>query len=325
MTLPVINVEELTRRFGDFVAVDHISFEVQPGEIVGYLGPNGSGKTTTIRMLLGLLRPSAGSATVLGFDSAHNSEEVRLRTGYMSQKFALYNELTVRENLTFYAGVYGIRDSKRIDEVLEQLELTPMIGQQVRTLSGGGRQRVALAAAIVHCPQLLLLDEPTSGVDPIARRAFWDLIYELVSRSSPDGQPGLTVLVTTHYMDEAEYCSRVAILNAGKLLALDTPSLLKELLPGKMWEIRGKGLAYKEETSNQARSLLVMLDRLTGMTGILRASLAGDYVRVQTTRKISVSDLAGRLAESGIDAAIEPSHPEMEDVFMSLIRKNNPT
>ena len=325
MANPVIRVKELTRSFGDFLAVDHVSFEVQPGEIVGYLGPNGSGKTTTIRILLGLLRPSAGSAMVLGFDAARQSEEVRMRTGYMSQKFALYNELTVRENLAFYAGVYGIRDPKRIDEVLEHLDLTTMIGQQVRHLSGGGRQRVALAAAIVHHPQLLLLDEPTSGVDPIARRSFWDLIYELVSPPAQNGQPGISVLVTTHYMDEAEYCSRVAILNAGRLLALNTPSNLKDELPGKMWEIRQKGVESKEETSNQNRSLLVVLDRLAGMPGILRASLAGDCVRALATREISISDLAGYLAGNGIDAGIEPALPEMEDVFMSLIRKNAPS
>lgn len=325
MALRAISVEELTRRFGDFVAVDHVSFEVQPGEIVGYLGPNGSGKTTTIRMLLGLLRPSEGSATVLGFDVARQSEEVRMRTGYMSQRFALYNELTVRENLAFYAGVYGMRDPKRIDEVLSHLGLAAVVGQQVRTLSGGWRQRLALAAAIVHRPQLLLLDEPTSGVDPIARRAFWDLIYELVSQPSPDAKSGITVLVTTHYMDEAEYCSRVAILNAGRLLALDTPTLLKEGLPGKMWEITRHGVASNGENPNQAGSLLLVLDRLVGMPGILRASLGGDYVRALTTQEISQADLAGYLARNGIDASIELSQPEMEDVFMSLIRRNTPS
>ncbi|MBE0696841.1 MAG: ABC transporter ATP-binding protein, partial [Anaerolineaceae bacterium] len=191
----VISVDNLTRRFGDFVAVDHISFEVEPGQVIGYLGPNGSGKTTTIRMLLGLIRPSEGTARVLGFDAARQSEQVRARTGYMSQKFALYNELTARENLAFYAGVYGVRERRRVDEVLEQLGLTLVSRQPVQTLSGGWRQRLALAAAIVHHPQLLLLDEPTSGVDPTARRAFWDLIYNLVAG-------GITILVTTHYMDE---------------------------------------------------------------------------------------------------------------------------
>jgi ABC-2 type transport system ATP-binding protein len=325
MDLPVVHVEELTRRFGNFIAVDHVSFEIQPGEVVGYLGPNGSGKTTTIRMLLGLLRPNDGSATVLGFNAARQSEEVRMRTGYMSQKFALYHELTAGENLAFYAGLYGLRDPKRINEVLDHLGLGTVIDQQVRTLSSGWRQRVALAAAIVHRPQLLLLDEPTSGVDPIARRAFWDLIYELANQPSRDGSPGITILVTTHYMDEAEYCNRVAILNAGRLLALDTPTSLKEELYGKMWEIKRKGIAFEGENPNQAGSLLVVLDQLVGMPGILRASLAGDCVRALTTQETSGADLVDYLLGKGIEASIDPSHPEMEDVFMALIRKNTPS
>jgi ABC-2 type transport system ATP-binding protein len=308
MPSPVISVEGLTRRFGSFVAVDHVSFEVQPGEIVGYLGPNGSGKTTTIRMLLGLLAPSEGSATVLGFNSFRQTEKVRARSGYMSQRFALYHELTVRENLAFYAGAYGVRDPKRIGEVLDHLGLLQVAGQQVRELSSGWRQHLALAAAIVHHPQLLLLDEPTSGVDPTARRAFWDLIYRLV-------EDGITILVTTHYMDEVEYCGKVAILNAGKLLAMDSPTQLKASIPGKMWEIR-----RSQENLDRADILLTILERLTGKTGVLRASLAGDLVRVMARREISGVDLAGYLEESGIHASIEPSQPEMEDVFLSLIQ-----
>jgi ABC-2 type transport system ATP-binding protein len=309
---PVISVAGLTRRFGDFVAVDHVSFEVQPGEVVGYLGPNGSGKTTTIRMLLGLLAASEGSATVLGFDSFRQTEKVRARSGYMSQKFALYHELTVRENLAFYAGAYGLRDPKRMDEVLDLLGLDRVAAQQVRELSGGWRQHLALAAAIVHRPQLLLLDEPTSGVAPTARRAFWDLIYRLV-------EEGITVLVTTHYMDEVEYCGRVAILNAGKLLALDSPSRLKASLPGQMWEIAREGEGFE-----RAGLLLAMLDRLTGLPGVLRAGLAGDHVRALTSHEITGADLAAYLAESGIEASVEPAQPEMEDVFLSLIGKVTP-
>jgi ABC-2 type transport system ATP-binding protein len=197
MSLPVIYVENLTRRFGDFVAVDHINFEVNAGEVVGYLGPNGSGKTTTIRMLLGLLEPTEGEATVLGFDAFKQSEEVRARSGYMSQKFAIYDDLTVLENLTFYGGVYGITDKARIAHTLEQVGLQGHEPTLTRSLSAGWRQRLALAIALVHEPKLLFLDEPTSGVDPTARRAFWDLIYELA-------ESGVTILVTTHYMDEAE-------------------------------------------------------------------------------------------------------------------------
>ena len=217
MNEPVIRVENLTRRFGDFVAVDHVNFEVHAGEVVGYLGPNGSGKTTTIRMLLGLLEPSDGKATVLGFDAFKQSEEVRARAGYMSQKFAIYDDLTVLENLTFYGGVYGITDKARIARTLELVGLEGHDSTLTRSLSAGWRQRLALGIALVHEPKLLFLDEPTSGVDPTARRAFWDLIYELAEN-------GVTILVTTHYMDEAEYCERVGIMRDGKLLAMDTPS-----------------------------------------------------------------------------------------------------
>ena len=174
----VILTENLTRRFGDFVAVDHVNFSVAAGEIVGYLGPNGSGKTTTIRMLLGLLEPSEGRATVLGYDAFSQSEEVRSRSGYMSQKFALYDDLTVRENLTFYAGIYGIRDSAAIARTIHLVSLDGHATELVKGLSAGWRQRLALGIALVHKPKLLFLDEPTSGVDPTARREFWDLIYE---------------------------------------------------------------------------------------------------------------------------------------------------
>jgi ABC-2 type transport system ATP-binding protein len=235
MTEPVISVQNLTRRFGDFVAVDHINFDVAKGEIVGYLGPNGSGKTTTIRMLLGLLIPSEGKATVLGYDVFKQSEEVRLRVGYMSQKFAIYDDLTTLENLTFYGGVYGITDKNRILDTLELVGLKEHGNTLTKDLSTGWRQRLSLGIALVHQPKLLFLDEPTSGVDPTARRAFWDLIYQLA-------EDGVTILVTTHYMDEAEYCERVGVMRDGKLLAMDTPTNLKEpLLPamyGKYMHIR---------------------------------------------------------------------------------------
>src|SRR5512139_2112994 len=231
MSEPVISVENLTRYFGDFVAVDHINFEVGAGEVVGYLGPNGSGKTTTIRMLLGLLEPSDGKATVLGFDAFKQSEEVRSRAGYMSQKFAIYDDLTVLENLTFYGGVYGITDKARVMRTLELVGLTGHESTLTHSLSAGWRQRLALGIALVHEPKLLFLDEPTSGVDPTARRAFWDLIYQLA-------EGGVTVLVTTHYMDEAEYCERVGIMRDGKLLAMDTPRALKaRVIPGTVWEV----------------------------------------------------------------------------------------
>jgi len=307
---PIISVNNLTRRFGDFLAVDHVTFDIEPGQVVGYLGPNGSGKTTTIRMLLGLLHPTEGSAYVLGYDAARQSEQVRARTGYMSQKFALYNELTVRENLTFYAGIYGVHNHERVDHLLEQLGLSSVTGQLVRTLSAGWRQRLALATAIVHQPRLLLLDEPTSGVDPTARRAFWELIYNLV-------EEGITILVTTHYMDEAEYCGRIGILNNGRLLALDTPTGLKKSLPGKMWEIFVEG-----EDADRSAPLVPVLDRLVSTPGVLRASLAGDHLRALTGMDMDKGDLVSVLNQAGFTSSrVAPAQPVMEDMFMALIRK----
>lgn len=307
---PIISVKDLTRRFGDFTAVDHITFDIEPGQVVGYLGPNGSGKTTTIRMLLGLIRPSEGSARVISYDSATQSELVRAHTGYMSQKFALYNELTGRENLIFYAGVYGVGNKQRVDELLEQLGLSAIGNQLVRTLSAGWRQRLSLAAAIVHNPQLLLLDEPTSGVDPSARRAFWELIYAQVAR-------GITILVTTHYMDESEYCGQVGILSNGRLLALDTPANLKAALPGRIWEIFLGG-----ESSDRADLLLPVLDVLSSTSGVMRTSLAGDHLRVLAKNNIRQHDLDAILTESGAaGATVKPAAPSMEDAFMSLVSR----
>jgi ABC-2 type transport system ATP-binding protein len=296
----VINVTDLTKKFGNFVAVDHISFDVYAGEVVGYLGPNGSGKTTTIRMLLGLLTPSGGQARVLGFDAARQSEQVRQLCGYMSQKFALYQELTVSENLAFYAGVYGIRDQARLEQVLHLTGLENHARQRVSSLSTGWKQRLALGTAIVHRPKLLFLDEPTSGVDPTARRAFWDLIYEVVAQ-------GVTALVTTHYMDEAEYCGRVGIMRDGKLLAMDTPSGLKETaLSGLAWDII-------------ATPALAALEALEHCACVLRAGLAGDHLRAITPADVTADLLGARLAEAGVGTTlIEPVTPTLEDVFLAL-------
>jgi ABC-2 type transport system ATP-binding protein len=294
-----IRAENLTRRFGQFVAVDHINFEVQTGQVLGYLGPNGSGKTTTIRMLLGLLHPSEGSASVLGYDVATQSELVRAHSGYMSQKFALYNDLTVRENLAFYGGVYGVRDRARLDEVLDSLGLLKVAEQRVQNLSAGWRQRLALATAIVHRPGLLFLDEPTSGVDPVARREFWDLIYGLAAQ-------GISVMVTTHYMDEAEYCGMVGIMRAGKLLAMEEPGRLKSSLPGKVWDV-------------YAEPLLAALDALEQIEGVVRAGLASDHLRVIASAGVQVEQLSQGLAGTGITVnSIDPGETTMEDVFMTL-------
>ena len=302
MNEAVIQVENLTRRFGEFVAVDHVNFDVHEGEVVGYLGPNGSGKTTTIRMLLGLLEPSDGKATVLGFDAFRQSEDVRARAGYMSQKFAIYDDLTVLENLTFYGGVYGITDKARVKRTLGLVGLAGHDSTLTRSLSAGWRQRLALGIALVHEPKLLFLDEPTSGVDPTARRAFWDLIYELAGN-------GVTILVTTHYMDEAEYCERVGIMRDGKLLAMDTPSKLKrELIPGNVWEV-------------YAEPLQVALDVLPDLDGVLRVGLAGDHLRTITERGKMKEDLLKVLESKNVNVReVVIGEPTLEDVFISLAR-----
>jgi ABC-2 type transport system ATP-binding protein len=301
MTETVISVQNLTRRFGEFVAVDHINFEVAKGEIVGYLGPNGSGKTTTIRMLLGLLTPSDGKATVLGYDVFKQSEEVRLRVGYMSQKFAIYDDLTTFENLTFYGGVYGITDKTRIQHTLELVGLKGHENTLTRDMSTGWRQRLSLGIALVHEPKLLFLDEPTSGVDPTARRAFWDLIYELAEQ-------GVTILVTTHYMDEAEYCERVGVMRDGKLLAMDTPTNLKRsIITGDVWEV-------------YARPLEQGLDILAAMNGVERVGLAGDHLRVISSQ-VKQEAIKSLLSKENIEVEkIERGEATLEDVFLSLAR-----
>jgi ABC-2 type transport system ATP-binding protein len=297
---PAIQVDNLTRRFGDFVAVDHVSFDVQPGEIVGYLGPNGCGKTTTIRMLLGLLVPSEGRASVLGFDSARQTEQIRARCGYMSQKFAIYDDLSVWENLQFYGGVYGINNRRSLQGTLAHVGLTGHERALTRELSTGWRQRLALAIALVHGPRLLFLDEPTSGVDPNARRAFWDLIYDLAAE-------GVTILVTTHYMDEAEYCQRVGMMRSGKLLALDTPLQLKEkFVLGTVYEL-------------YTPALLAGLAALEASPLVLRAGLAGDHLRAIAKKGVEADELGRVLAEAGAPAqTIQPGEPGLEDVFVQL-------
>ncbi len=314
MAETVIEVNGLTKRFGDFVAVNRVSFAVQAGEVVGYLGPNGSGKTTTIRMLLGLLQPSQGEARVLGYNIRTQAESVRPLVGYMSQKFALYEDLTVRENLEFYAGIYSVpgRERKeRAKEVMDVIGLSsssssgsPSSLTAGRTrageLSGGWRQRLALGCALIHRPQLLFLDEPTSGVDPSARRRFWDLIYDLASR-------GTTIFVTTHYMDEAEHCGRLGIMFRGQLLAMDTPSGLKATaLPGAAWDVI-------------ISPLLEGLAALQRVPGVAQAALAGGKLRAITTNGHTAESIANALAGLGIaGATVERAEPTLEDVFIAL-------
>jgi len=223
MTEPAILVRDLTRRFDGFTAVDHVSFEVKPGEVFGFLGANGAGKTTAIRMLIGLLQPSSGSARVAGYDVARETEQVKRRIGYMSQRFSLYEDLTPRENIRLYGGIYGLTRAQirqRTAEMLDRLGFSSVADTAVRSLPLGWRQKLAFSVALVHQPRIVFLDEPTSGVDPITRRQFWELIYDAASR-------GTTVLVTTHYVDEAEYCDRVSIMVAGRIAAMGTPAALK--------------------------------------------------------------------------------------------------
>jgi ABC-2 type transport system ATP-binding protein len=308
MTEIVIDVQKLTKRFGDFTAVDHISFTSQAGEVLGYLGPNGSGKTTTIRMLLGLLQPSDGEAQVLGFNIRTQAESIRPLVGYMSQKFALYDELTVFENLDFYAGVYDVprrERSNRVHDVLELLGLLDRKHERASDLSGGWRQRLALGTALVHRPRLLFLDEPTSGVDPSARRTFWDLIYNLAAR-------GTTIFVTTHYMDEAEHCNRVGIMFRGQLLALDTPSGLKaSALHGAAWDV---------SPDHGGSSLINALSALNGVPGVVRAGLASDRLRVITAPNAHTAESLSKVMQTAgfAGAAIERVEPTLEDVFIAL-------
>jgi ABC-2 type transport system ATP-binding protein len=307
----IISAHGLTKRFGDFTAVDGVTFDVQPGEVVGCLGPNGSGKTTTIRMLCGILRPTAGSALVMGEDVVRNPEGVKRQIGYMSQKFALYDDLNVYENLAFYAGVYDVPldlQKARLDEILHMAGLEGRNRKLTGNLSGGWRQRLALGCALVHRPPLLFLDEPTSGVDPVARREFWDLIYTLAAG-------GTTIFVTTHYMDEAEHCGRVGFMHSGRLLAFDTPRALKEQqLHGAAWAL-------------DVHPLLEAVEVLSQLPGIAQARLHGDRAQIiVASGEWSQEALTSRLAGHGLTVnGIETVDPTLDDVFTLLAHREPAT
>ncbi|NQW36788.1 MAG: ABC transporter ATP-binding protein [Flavobacteriales bacterium] len=225
----IIQVENLTKAFGDFTAVNAISFEVKKGEIFGFLGANGAGKTTAMKMLIGISRPTSGKATVAGFDVYKNPDAIKKNIGYMSQKFALYDDLTVKENITFYGGIYGLsrkQIKEKTNQLLEELGLQKIVGELVGSLPLGWKQKLSFSVALLHEPKIVFLDEPTGGVDPITRRQFWEMIYKTAHN-------GTTIFVTTHYMDEAEYCDRVSIMVDGKIEALDTPKKLKEQFKAK--------------------------------------------------------------------------------------------
>jgi len=304
---PAVHIDKLVKRFGDFVAVDNVSIEVARGEIFGFLGPNGAGKSTTIRILCGLLAPTSGRATVGGFDVATQSELVRQHIGYMSQKFSLYDDLSVEENIEFFGGVYGVSPEtlpQRRDYVLRMASLEDKRTVTTRELPGGLKQRLALGCAILHEPPILFLDEPTSGVDPVARRNFWDLIYQL-------SEAGHTIFVTTHYMDEAEYCHRVALMYAGRVIALGSPTELKQAF--------GQHHLLMLETSN----LLGAMRALQGRKGIVDVAVFGSglHVRVDDEAR-AIEEIRPALAAAGIKLdGLDPIPPSMEDVFVGLIEE----
>lgn len=300
-----VSVDRLTRVFGDFTAVDQVSFEVRKGEIFGFLGPNGAGKTTTIKMLAGLLLPTSGSGTVAGFDVLTETESIKRSIGYMSQLFSLYGDLTVEENIAFFSGLNGVpraRRAERRDWVLEMAGLKEQRGRLARDLPLGYKQRLALGCAVLHEPSILFLDEPTSGVDPISRRRFWDLIYTLT-------EEGITVFVSTHYMEEAEYCHRLALMNRGRLIALDTPARLRIGMREPLLELR---------TSDTLKTV----DVLQGQPEVIEAALFGRavhaVVRDVTRARASIPAL---LESHGVTVQeIREVSPSLEDVFVSLVR-----
>ena len=303
----VIEVESLTKRFGKFTAVDGVSFAVRRGEIFGFLGPNGAGKSTTIRMLCGLLGSSAGTARVGGFDINREPEQVRQQLGYMSQRFSLYKDLTAQENLSFFGGMYGLDGARLKERGAAVVAMTGLAGvekQLAGTLSGALQQRLALACAILHEPPILFLDEPTSGVDPIARRMFWALIHELSGR-------GVTVLVTTHFMDEAEFCSRIGFINAGKLIALDTPTALK------------RGAVEEDLFEAEPVTLHGAAENLAGLEGVTASAYFGTRLHIFCRRQAyTAATLTAAATARGVPVRnIAPVAPTLEDAFVRLAQK----
>src|ERR1700726_4978180 len=306
-----ILAKNLVRRFGHFVPVDGLSFRVEKGEIFGFLGPNGSGKTTVIKMLTGLLPLSEGSAWVEGLDVGTDAESVRERIGYMAQKFSLYDDLTVTENLQFYGRIYSLppaRMKQRIDEIVQLHGLGPYMNRLAARLSGGWKQRLALGCAMLHEPKLLFLDEPTAGIDPVARRELWDLLFELSGH-------GITFFVTTHYMDEAERCSHVAYIYYGKLIADGTPNSLRELP-----EVQPQGTKRIEITTPEVTRALRLARQIPG---IRSATIFGQSIHALIEEHFDLDDLREQLQKQGIVVAeIRPLAPSLEDVFVELTYKN---
>lgn len=303
-----IEIENLTKTFDKFTAVNNVGFKVKKGSVFGFLGPNGSGKTTVIRMIMGLISPTSGTGKVLGYDITKDNEKIRSHIGYMSQKFSLYDDLTVDENLDFYAGVYCVPKGKIDKKKKEILEMADLIGKEnilTSNLSGGWKQRLALGCSIIHEPEILLLDEPTGGVDPIARRQFWDIIYELSKK-------GVTVLVTTHYMDEAEHCNSIGFLYYGNILSLDTPNVMKEkIIDGDIVEIK---------VNNTLKSIELLKEK----DNVRNASVYGAGIHVMTEPGVNLIELKEYLIQNNINViSIKKVRPTLEDVFIFLVEKEN--
>ncbi len=301
-----VEIEELTKIFGEFVAVDHISFKVKQGEIFGFLGPNGAGKSTTIRMLCGLLMPTYGKGKVLGFDIIKEHERIKQVIGYMSQKFSLYEDLTVIENLRFFGGIYGLSGSKqrqREEEALRLVKLKDYKTQITKTLAVGLKQRLALGCALLHEPSILFLDEPTAGVDPISRRNFWSIIQQM-------SESGVTIFVTTHYMDEAEYCDRLAMIYQGKIIALGSPTELK-------WSAHKKGIM-----EIRCEPIIPAYDLLKRESWIYEISIFGNGLHIVLKDEIETESIKVLLEKNKILVErIDWISPSLEDVFVLLIKR----
>ncbi len=297
-------VRDLVKRFGRFVAVDRLNLEVRKGEVFGFLGPNGAGKSTTIRMLCGLLRPSEGQATVAGFDVAHKPESVRQSIGYMSQKFSLYNDLKVIENLRLFAGLYSVPAQLVPERIAWALKMANLLGREnsiTAELPGGWKQRLALGCAVLHKPPVVFLDEPTSGVDPISRRQFWDLIHHMAA-------DGVTVFVSTHYMEEAEYCNRLALIFRGKIVALGSPTELKQRsLKGQLLALNCEPLAHAIEV-------------LATDPGVMDVAIYGSSLHLtMSPEAVNIPELESYLKQHGVRVfCIETIRPSLEDVFVAL-------
>jgi ABC-2 type transport system ATP-binding protein len=302
-----VRARGLTRAFGAFVAVDHVSFEIPRGAVWGFLGPNGAGKSTTIRMLIGILAPTDGQAEVLGLDVTRDPERIKAQIGYMSQRFSLYNDLTVEENLAFYAGIYGLSRDEGRDRAAQWIARADLRGRErvlAGALSGGWKQRLAFGCAVLHGPQMIFLDEPTSGVDPVSRREFWDLIGQFAER-------GVTVMVTTHYMDEAEHCDTLAFIYSGRIIAMGTPEEIKRTkMSGELLEII---------TPQYAEALEVLAAR----PEVREAALFGRAIHVTVgDSRAALPALRAALAARGVAVdSIDPVPPSLEDAFVSLVER----